>query len=99
MKAVVLAYHNIGCVGLEALLRHGFDVQAVFTHKDDPGERIWFNSVAELADSIICRHSPLPTSTIPFGDRIREMQPDIIFRLLPSNGQAGYSGNTASGLP
>ena len=49
MKAVVLAYHNIGCVGLEALLRHGFDVQAVFTHKDAPGERIWFNSVAELA--------------------------------------------------
>ncbi|MGI6086522.1 MAG: bifunctional UDP-4-amino-4-deoxy-L-arabinose formyltransferase/UDP-glucuronic acid oxidase ArnA [Kiritimatiellia bacterium] len=80
MKAVVLAYHNIGCVGLEALLRHGFDVQAVFTHKDDPGERIWFNSVAELA----ARHhlpafAPADINHPIWRDRIREMQPDIIF--------------------
>jgi len=37
MKAIVLACHDIGCVGLEALLRNGFDVQAVFIHKDNPG--------------------------------------------------------------
>ncbi|MEN9460929.1 MAG: hypothetical protein RIS84_949, partial [Pseudomonadota bacterium] len=24
MKAVILAYHNIGCAGIEALLRNGF---------------------------------------------------------------------------
>ena len=36
MKAVVLAYHNIGCVGIEALLGNGFEIAAVFTHKDDP---------------------------------------------------------------
>ncbi|MFH1488746.1 MAG: bifunctional UDP-glucuronic acid oxidase/UDP-4-amino-4-deoxy-L-arabinose formyltransferase, partial [Pseudomonadota bacterium] len=51
MKAIVLAYHNIGCAGLEALLRNGFEVTAVFTHKDDPGENTWFDSVAELAAS------------------------------------------------
>ena len=51
MKAVVLAYHNIGCVGIEALLRNGFEIAAVFTHKDDPKETIWFDSVAELAAS------------------------------------------------
>ena len=51
MKAVVLAYHDIGCVGLAALLRNGFDISAVFTHPDDPTEAIWFGSVAELAAS------------------------------------------------
>jgi UDP-4-amino-4-deoxy-L-arabinose formyltransferase / UDP-glucuronic acid dehydrogenase (UDP-4-keto-hexauronic acid decarboxylating) len=51
MKAVVLAYHNTGCVGIRALLAHGFDIQAVFTHEDDPNENIWFESAAELAAS------------------------------------------------
>ncbi len=49
MKTVVLAYHNIGCVGIEALLAQGVDICAVFTHKDNPDENIWFASVAELA--------------------------------------------------
>ena len=49
MKAVVLAYHNIGCVGIRALLRHGFEIAAVFTHEDNPQENTWFESVAELA--------------------------------------------------
>ena len=31
MKTVVFAYHNMGCAGIEALLRSGFDIQAVFT--------------------------------------------------------------------
>ncbi len=80
MKAVVLAYHNIGCVGLDALLRHGFDVQAVFTHKDDPRESIWFGSVAELA----ARHrlpafAPDNINHPIWRERIRAMQPDVIF--------------------
>ena len=49
MKAIVLAYHSIGCVGIEALLRHGYEIQAVFTHPDNPDENIWFRSVVELA--------------------------------------------------
>jgi len=51
MKTVVLAYHNIGCVGIRALIEQGFEIQAVFTHPDDPGENTWFESVAELAAS------------------------------------------------
>ena len=38
MKAVVLAYHTIGCIGIRSLLRHGFEIEAVFTHADDPQE-------------------------------------------------------------
>ncbi len=36
MKTIVLAYHNIGCAGIKTLLQKGFDIAAVFTHKDDP---------------------------------------------------------------
>jgi UDP-4-amino-4-deoxy-L-arabinose formyltransferase/UDP-glucuronic acid dehydrogenase (UDP-4-keto-hexauronic acid decarboxylating) len=49
MRAVVLAYGNIGCVGIKALRKHGFEIAAVFTHRDHPHETIWFDSVAELA--------------------------------------------------
>ncbi len=80
MKAVVLAYHNIGCRGIEALLRHGFDVCAVFTHKDDPGENLWFESVAELAASKgIPVFAPDDINHPLWVRRIKQMQPDILF--------------------
>ncbi len=48
-SAVVFAYHNVGVRCLAVLLAHGVDVLRVITHKDNPNEEIWFDSVAELA--------------------------------------------------
>ncbi len=80
MKAIVLAYHNLGCVGLEALLRHGIDVLAVFTHKDDPGETVWFRSVAELAAARgIPVYAPDDINHPLWLDKIRKLKPDILF--------------------
>jgi len=80
MKAVVLAYHNIGCVGIEALLRHGYEIDAVFTHKDDPGENIWFDSVAQLAASRgIPVFAPEDINHPLWVRRIEKMAPDVIF--------------------
>jgi UDP-4-amino-4-deoxy-L-arabinose formyltransferase / UDP-glucuronic acid dehydrogenase (UDP-4-keto-hexauronic acid decarboxylating) len=80
MKTVVLAYHNIGCVGIEALLRHGYEIDAVFTHRNDPGENIWFNSVAELAASRgIPVFAPDDINHPLWVQRIKEMNPDILF--------------------
>jgi UDP-4-amino-4-deoxy-L-arabinose formyltransferase/UDP-glucuronic acid dehydrogenase (UDP-4-keto-hexauronic acid decarboxylating) len=80
LKTIVLAYHNIGCIGIEALLRNGFEVTAVFTHRDDPGETIWFDSVAELASS---RHIPVyapeDINHPLWVQRVRDLAPDIIF--------------------
>ena len=39
----------MGCVGFDALLRAGFKVAAVFTHRDDPNEEIWWESLADRA--------------------------------------------------
>jgi len=80
MKAVVLAYHNIGCVGIRALLAQGFDIRAVFTHEDDLNENIWFESVAELAAvNDLPVYAPDDINHSLWMERIREMGPDIIF--------------------
>ena len=80
MKAIVLAYHNIGCTGIKALLAHGIDIAAVFTHRDDPNETVWFDSVAELASSKgIPVFAPENINHPLWVDRIRALAPDILF--------------------
>ena len=49
--AVVFAYHDVGVRCLRALLDAGVGVPLVVTHRDDPAERVFFGSVAELARS------------------------------------------------
>ncbi len=80
MKAIVLAYHNLGCAGLEALLRQGISVAAVFTHKDDPRETIWFRSVAELAAARgIPVFAPDDINHPLWLNKIRQLKPDLLF--------------------
>ena len=80
MKAIVLAYHNIGCIGVEALLRNGFEIAAIFTHKDDPHENTWFDSVAELAARRnIPVFAPDDINHPLWVQKIQQMKPDIIF--------------------
>ena len=80
MKAIVLAYHNIGCRGIEALRKHGFEIQAVFTHADDPQENTWFESVAELSARLgLPVFAPEDINHPLWVKRIAALQPDIIF--------------------
>ena len=80
MKAVVLAYHNMGCTGIRALLRHGIEITAAFTHPDDPAEAVWFESVAELAASHgIPVHAPDDINHPLWVQRIKALAPDVIF--------------------
>jgi len=80
MRAVVLAYSNIGCAGLRALLRHGFEIVAVFTHRDDPQETIWFDSVAELAATHrLPVFAPEDMNHPMWVEKVRELRPDVLF--------------------
>ena len=80
MKVVVFAYHNIGCTGLRALQAAGFDIAAVFTHKDDPGEQRFFSSVAEwCAEQDLPVFAPEEVNHPLWIERIREIKPDLIF--------------------
>lgn len=85
-SAVVVAYHNMGCVGLEALIDAGIDVKAVFTHVDSPSEAIWFRSVAEAAAEMnIPVFAPEEINHPLWVSRIREMEPDFLFSFFYRN--------------
>jgi UDP-4-amino-4-deoxy-L-arabinose formyltransferase/UDP-glucuronic acid dehydrogenase (UDP-4-keto-hexauronic acid decarboxylating) len=80
MKTVVFAYHNMGIVGLEALVREKFDIRAIFSHLDDPGENIWFGSVAEWGKkNRIPVYCPENVNTLEWVERIRKASPEVIF--------------------
>jgi UDP-4-amino-4-deoxy-L-arabinose formyltransferase/UDP-glucuronic acid dehydrogenase (UDP-4-keto-hexauronic acid decarboxylating) len=80
MKAIVLGYHNYGRIGIEALLRNGYEIAAVFTHRDNMSENIWFGSVAELAAfRNIPVFAPDDINHSLWVQRIAELKPDILF--------------------
>jgi len=80
MKAVVFAYHNIGCTGIKALLDAGYAVQAIFTHVDNPQENRFFGSVARLgADLGLPVFAPEDVNHPLWVERIRALAPDVIF--------------------
>jgi methionyl-tRNA formyltransferase len=86
--AVVFAYHDVGVRCLRVLLEAAVDVRLVVTHRDDPKERIFFASVAELARSRALETLVDPESG-PLFSAIAEIAPDFIFsfyyrRMLPA---------------
>jgi UDP-4-amino-4-deoxy-L-arabinose formyltransferase/UDP-glucuronic acid dehydrogenase (UDP-4-keto-hexauronic acid decarboxylating) len=80
MKTVVFAYHNMGIAGLDALARHGYDIAAVFTHEDDPGENCWFGSVKNWAEQKnITVYTTEEFNSPQWIAKIVAINPDIIF--------------------
>jgi methionyl-tRNA formyltransferase len=79
-SAVVFAYHNVGYRCLSVLLAHGVEVPLVVTHRDNPKETIWFDSVAELAAlhgiPVITPDNPNTPEVV---EQIRALQPDFFF--------------------
>jgi methionyl-tRNA formyltransferase len=70
----------MGCLGFEALLRHGFEVAAVLTHRDDPREEVWWDSLAARAEA---RGVPVHYLEDPKSPAFRELiasyAPDFLF--------------------
>ena len=85
-KAVVFAYHDIGCAGIEALLKAGYEIAAVFTHADDPKENNFYGSVAQLcARNGIPVHAPEDANHPLWIERIAKLNPDFIFSFYYRN--------------
>jgi methionyl-tRNA formyltransferase len=84
--AVIFAYHNVCVRCLSVLLDQGVQVALVATHRDNPSETIWFDSVEKLA-----RAHALPVITP--GDandpavvaQIRALAPDFLFSFYYRN--------------
>ena len=80
MRVVCLAYHLIGHEGLSFMLREsGDEVVAVFTHRDAPGEEVWWPSVAELARAHgIPTFAPDDVNEDRWVEYIRDLRPDFL---------------------
>ncbi len=80
MKAVVFAYHDVGCRGVRVLSRLGVEIALVYTHADDPVEETWFGSVqsacAELGIPVAVGADPNDAAEIA---RLRSLRPDALF--------------------
>ena len=80
MRAVVFAYHNMGIAGLEALKKCGFEIAAVFSHRDDPSENCWFGSVSDwAAENRIAVFCPDRVNAPEWIATISRFAPDTIF--------------------
>lgn len=79
-SAVVFAYSEVGVRCLRVLLREGVHVALVVTHEDDPSERRWFGSVAELAEEHgVPVSSPADPDTEELVESIELLRPDFLF--------------------
>lgn len=79
-SAVVFAYHNVGYRCLNVLLAQGVEVKLVVTHRDNPKETIWFESVQKLAElhgiPVITPDNPNVPEVV---EQIAALQPDFFF--------------------
>ena len=79
-SAVVFAYHNVGYQCLKVLIENGVDVKLVVTHRDNPEENIWFESVEKLA---IANNLPVEIPDDPnapvFISKIAALNVDFLF--------------------
>jgi methionyl-tRNA formyltransferase len=75
---VLFAYHDSGYACMDALLKMGAPIAALFTHRDDVHEEIWWRSCAELA----ARHGipvHVDESVEAAGAKIAAIKPAVIY--------------------
>jgi methionyl-tRNA formyltransferase len=78
--AVVFAYHDVGVRCLSVLLAHGVSIPLVVTHRDDPDENIWFESVEKFARAHdIEVATPTDPNDKDFVAKLAGISPDFIF--------------------
>ncbi len=78
--AVVFAYHDVGVRCLSVLLAHGVHIPLVVTHRDNPRENVWFESVEKLARAYdIEVATPDDPNAPEFVERLVAISPDFIF--------------------
>ncbi len=77
-RCVLFAYHEMGHACTEALLEMGAPIAALFTHRDDAHEEIWWRSCADLA----AQHGVpvyFDESSESAGPKIGALNPSIIY--------------------
>ncbi len=82
MKAVIFAYHDMGCQGVQAVLDAGYEIAAILLMPTIL-RKTPFGSVSRLAAELgIPVYAPDNVNHPIWVDRIAELAPDIIFRSI-----------------
>lgn len=80
IRAVVFGYSNVGDRCLRVLRARGVEVELVVTHRDAPGETLWFERVADTAREFglsVAYAEELSASALR--EAVERARPDIIF--------------------
>jgi len=78
-RIVFFGYSEVGYEGLEFLLARGDNVVALFTHEDNPNEKIWFKTPALAARAKgVPIFTPEKISTPEWLEQIAALKPDLI---------------------
>jgi methionyl-tRNA formyltransferase len=86
VRAVVFAYHEIGYVCLEEVIAAGVQVPCLFTHRDDPGEEVWFRTPRVIAEKhAIPIYEPESLRDPSWVDFLKGLSPDFLFSFYYRN--------------
>jgi methionyl-tRNA formyltransferase len=78
-RILFFGYSEVGYECLELLLARGDNVVALFTHEDNPNEKIWFKTPAVAARAKgVPIFTPEKISTPEWLEQIAALQPDLI---------------------
>jgi methionyl-tRNA formyltransferase len=85
-RILFLGYSEIGHACLELLCARGDNVVALFTHEDNPHEKIWFRTPAVAARAAgIPVHTPEKINIPEWIERIAALQPELILSVYYRN--------------
>lgn len=85
-RILFFGYSEVGYECLSLLLERGDNVVALFTHEDNPNEKIWFKTPAVAArEKGIPIFTPEKVNTPEWIERIAALQPDLILSVYYRN--------------
>jgi methionyl-tRNA formyltransferase len=85
-RILFFGYSEIGHDCLELLLARGYNVVALFTHEDNPNEKIWFKTPAQAARAKgVPIFTPEKITTPEWIERITALKPDLILSVYYRN--------------
>jgi methionyl-tRNA formyltransferase len=85
-RILFFGYSEVGYQCLDFLLQRGENVVALFTHEDNPHEKIWFKTPALAArEKGIPVFTPEKIGTPEWRERIAALQPDLILSVYYRN--------------
>jgi methionyl-tRNA formyltransferase len=85
-RILFFGYSEVGYECLSLLLERGDNVVGLFTHEDNPNEKIWFKTPAVAArEKGIPIYTPEKINTPEWIERIAALQPDLILSVYYRN--------------